>query len=406
MNMTIYHIILFLSFFLQMNCKTANPEENENISSSNQSVIETPIPVPGAYRLNAYTPFLQNKKLGLVVNQSSMIEQTHLVDTLRTLGYQVVRIFSPEHGFRGKADAGEKVSSGIDAETGLQVVSLYGENKKPKPEQIADLDMLIFDLQDVGVRFYTYISTLHYLMEACADQRKPLLILDRPNPNGHYVDGPIWEPEYHSFVGMHPIPVVHGLTVGELAQMINGERWLQTEKKCVVEIVKVGNYTHQTRYELPVKPSPNLPNSHSIAWYPSLCFFEGTNISVGRGTYFPFQVAGYPDPDFGEFTFVPESIPGMAKNPPFLGQTCYGVDLRDDQPTGLTLKYLIDFYHKSKDKDNFFNNYFNTLAGNSSLKQQIKDGKTEEEIRESWAEGLQKYRELRQKYLIYPDQEI
>lgn len=359
-------------------------------------------PSPGANDMNEYLPILKNKKVALVVNQTSVVANTHLLDTLNKLKVQVVTVFGPEHGFRGNADAGEKVSNNIDAKTGIPVVSLYGKNKKPSPEQLKGIDVVIFDIQDVGVRFYTYISTLHYVMEACAENNVTLLVLDRPNPNGMYIDGPVLDTAFRSFVGMHPIPVVHGLTVGELAQMINGEGWLEKKQKCKLKVVKCKNYTHKSNYSLPVKPSPNLPNDLSIALYPSLCLFEGTNISVARGTYFPFQAIGYPDSTFGTFSFTPISIEGMAKEPMHMNKKCYGLDLRTTPISySFTIKYLIDFYNKSQNKEKFFNNFFNKLAGNAELMNQIKSGMNEKEIKESWNTKLMAYKTTRSKYLLY-----
>jgi uncharacterized protein YbbC (DUF1343 family) len=360
--------------------------------------------ITGADQLDAYLSYLQGKKVGLVVNHTSLVGNTHLTDTLLSLGIAVTKVFAPEHGFRGDADAGETVSSGIDKKTGIPLISLYGNTKKPSAEHLKDLDILIFDIQDVGVRFYTYISTMHYVMEACAENNKPLIILDRPNPNGDVVDGPVLESKFSSFVGLHPIPVLHGLTVAELAKMINGEGWLAKGQKANIILIECKNYTHSSSYQVPVKPSPNLPNHQSIRLYASLCFFEGTDISVGRGTYFPFQVIGFPDKKFGSFSFKPVSIAGMAKNPPHENKDCYGLDLRNvEVKPGLDLSYLIDFYKKSGSGDKFFNSYFRNLAGTESLKQQIIAGKTEAEIRKSWEADLNKYKAIRKKYLLYPD---
>jgi uncharacterized protein YbbC (DUF1343 family) len=359
--------------------------------------------VLGAEQVKSYKALLFNKKVALVVNQTSMVGDKHLVDVMLENDIEVKKVFAPEHGFRGQADAGEKVESGKDPKTGLPIVSLYGKNKKPTAEQLADVDVVIFDIQDVGVRFYTYISTMHYVMEACAENNKHLIVLDRPNPNGDYIDGPVLEEEHRSFVGMHPIPIVHGLTVGELAGMINGEGWLEGGLKCELSVIRMENYTHHTPYELPVKPSPNLPNQQSIRLYPSLALFEGTSISVGRGTYMPFQVVGYPDKRFGEFSFMPESIEGMAKYPKHEGKTCYGVDLRNITPPAFTLRYLLDFYRMSDFKEEFFNNFFEKLAGTSELRDQIKAGFDEQEIRLSWQEDLTKYKEMRKVYLLYPE---
>ncbi|WP_439489394.1 exo-beta-N-acetylmuramidase NamZ family protein [Algoriphagus sp.] len=362
-------------------------------------------PIPGADRPELYLDQLQGKNVGIVANQTSILTQSnnkHVVDFLLEKGIKVKKVFVPEHGFRGQADAGEKVDNTVDSKTGLPIISLYGNNKKPKPEQIADLDILVFDLQDVGVRFYTYISTMHYLMEAAGEQGKKVIIFDRPNPNGDYIAGPVLKKGFESFVGMHHIPVVHGLTVGELAQMINGEKWLKGGLKVDLEVIPVAQWTHSTVYNLPVKPSPNLPNELSIRLYPSTCFFEGTIVSLGRGTHFPFQVYGYPDPKFGDFTFTPVSIDGMSKNPPHQDKKCYGIDLRGETLSHeFTLKYLLDAYHKSGKEQAFFNNFFNTLAGTDELKKMIMAGKTESEITASWQEELKKYEILRAKYLLY-----
>tara|TARA_R110002072_G_scaffold3334_1_gene24473 strand:+ start:38309 stop:39607 length:1299 start_codon:yes stop_codon:yes gene_type:complete len=375
------------------------------LSNSFSSLAKQDTPLPGAERPELYLDQLQGKKIGIVANQTSILTQSnnkHVVDFLLEKGVNVKKVFVPEHGFRGQADAGEKVDNTVDSKTGLPIISLYGNNKKPKPEQIQDLDILIFDLQDVGVRFYTYISTMHYLMEAAAENGKKVIIFDRPNPNGNYIAGPVLKKGFESFVGMHPIPVVHGLTVGELAQMINGEKWLKGGLKADLEVIPVGNWDHQKAYNLPVKPSPNLPNDLSIKLYPSTCFFEGTIVSLGRGTHFPFQVYGYPDPKFGEFTFTPVRIDGMSNNPPHQDKKCYGVDLRGESMMHeFTLKYLLDAYQKSGKGQAFFNNYFNTLAGTDQLKKMIMDGKTEAEITASWKNDLEEYSTLRKKYLIY-----
>ena len=397
--------LLTLLLFANIGQHSSCSPENKQIQAQkeNQSTTAEKKIITGAERLNLYLPLLMNKKVGLIVNHTSLVGNTHLVDTLLSLNIHVKKVFAPEHGFRGKADAGEKVNNEIDSKTGLPIISLYGSNKKPTKAQLADLDIVIFDIQDVGVRFYTYISTMHYAMEACAENKKQLLILDRPNPNGNYVDGPILEPEYSSFVGMHPIPLVHGLTIGELAQMINGEKWLDSGKVASIRVIPCENYTHKDQYSVPVKPSPNLPNDQAIKLYPSLGLFEGTIISMGRGTKFPFQVAGAPDNKYGEFTFTPRSIEGMAKNPPYENQVCYGVDLRKGSIQGLTLKYLIDFYQKTPNKEKFFNNFFPKLAGNSILKEQIKSGLSEEQIKESWKPELNIYKAIRKKYILYED---
>jgi uncharacterized protein YbbC (DUF1343 family) len=357
----------------------------------------------GAEKDNFYIDLLLNKNIGVVVNQTSIAHGKPLVKFLISKKVNVTKIFTPEHGYLGTEDAGKQIEDSKDNKSGIQIVSLYGQNKKPKPEQMEGIDIVVFDIQDVGVRFYTYISTLHYVMEACAENNVKLLILDRPNPNGDYVDGPVLRDGFHSFVGMHKIPVVHGLTIGELAKMINGEFWLKDSLQCKMVIVRVGNYHHQFPYSLPVRPSPNLPNDLSIRLYPSLCFFEGTMISVGRGTDFPFQTAGYPDPSFGSFKFIPQNRPG-ANTPKFMGKVCYGKDYREQMPAPkFTISELIEFYNKSGRSKDFFNDYFNKLAGNNELKAQIEAGLTEEEIRITWIEELNDYKSLRRKYLLYPD---
>ena len=403
-------LVLGLAFFA-----TSCHSRPANGGEGNRPQEATPAPVvstaeklapiqTGAEQTQLYVPQLQGKRVGMVVNQTSLIGQTHLVDSLLRRGVNITKIFAPEHGFRGDADAGAHISSSVDARTGIPIVSLYGKNYKPSAEQLRDLDVLLFDIQDVGVRFYTYISTMHYVMEAAAENNKKVLILDRPNPNGYYVDGPILDKSLTSFVGMHPIPVVHGLTVGELAHMINGEKWLTGGKQADVQVIPNQGYTHASRYSLPVKPSPNLPNDQAIVLYPSLCFFEGTNVSVGRGTLTPFQVIGSPFYPKTTFSFVPKSIKGMSSQPPHEGKVCHGYDLTDPaKATTFTLKYLIDFYQNSSEKEKFFNAFFPKLAGNKTLQEQIVAGKTEEEIRKTWEPGLEAYRTMRKKYLLYPD---
>jgi uncharacterized protein YbbC (DUF1343 family) len=360
----------------------------------------------GSEQPELYLSKLRGKKIGIIANQTSILpnrQNMHVVDFLLSEGIQLKKVMVPEHGFRGTADAGEKVDNSVDSKTGLPIVSLYGSNKKPSIEQIKDLDILIFDLQDVGVRFFTYISTMHYLMEACAENGKKIMIFDRPNPNGDYVDGPVLKKGFESFVGMHPIPVVHGLTVGELAQMINGEKWLKNKVIADLEVIPVRNWNHAMPYKLPIKPSPNLPNDLSIRLYPSTCFFEGTVLSLGRGTLFPFQTYGYPDPKFGTFTFTPVSIDGMSKTPPLQDQVCYGRDLRNEPMTHqFSLAYLLEAYQKSEMKEKFFNSFFNTLAGTDQLKKMILEGKTAAEIKASWVEDLQNYRAIRSRYTLYP----
>lgn len=380
--------------------------ENSQISGVDTIKSEPPI-VPGAEQPEQYLGKLSGKRVGLVVNQSSLVHKSHLVDFLLKNRINVIKIFALEHGFRGNIDRGGHVLSENDEKTGIPIVSLFGKNKRPTNEQLEDLDVIIFDIQDVGARFFTYISSMYEIMDACATNSKLFLIFDRPNPLGDYVDGPVLNLKYKSFVGMFPIPVVHGLTVGELALMINGEKWLKNGKTCKLEIIKVLNYKHSDKYVLPVKPSPNLPNYLSVRLYPSLCFFEGTVISIGRGTEFPFQVIGYPNPALGDSLFVPKDIPGMQMDPEHEGEICYGLDLRNQNHDSIkfTLKYLIDFYNKFPDKEKFFSrpNWINTLAGNNQLIQQIRAGLTEEEIKASWKEDLGKYKEMRKKYLLYAE---
>ncbi|HPW62609.1 MAG TPA: DUF1343 domain-containing protein [Cyclobacteriaceae bacterium] len=359
--------------------------------------------VLGAEQMDLLLPKLKDKNIGLVVNNTALVGKTHLADTLIAHGVQLKKIFGPEHGFRGDAADGEHVTDAVDAKTGVPVVSLYGKNSKPTAEQLQGLDIIIFDIQDVGARFYTYISTMTYLMEACAENGKKLIILDRPNPNGSYVDGPILQPKLKSFVGMHPMPITHGMTVGELALLLNGEGWLEGQKKCEVEIIKMKNWKHDDDYSLPVRPSPNLPNDQAVRLYPSLCLFEGTVISVGRGTPMPFQILGNPELKEMTFTFTPVPIKGVSIEPPLKGKLCYGLDLRSVTPARkVDLHYLLILYQKYPDKEKFFTAYFDKLAGTTQLKQQIKDGLTEAQIRASWQPGLDEFKTKRSKYLLYP----
>ncbi len=360
--------------------------------------------ITGAEQIDQLLPLLQNKSVALMVNQTSVIGKTHLVDSLQRLKMNINKILAVEHGFRGKADAGETIDDAMDAATGLPVVSIYGSKEKQKPtaEQLAGVDVVIFDIQDVGVRFFTYISSLHYLMEACAENGKKLIVLDRPNPNGAYVDGPVLIPALRSFVGMHPIPILHGVTVGELAQMINGEGWLAGGKKCDLQVLTMKNYDHRKKYSLSIKPSPNLPNDHAIALYPSTCLLEGTVISVGRGTQTPFEILGNPSLKNQPYEFKPSSIDGMAKNPLYENKTCYGVDLRTETVTGLSLAYVIKMYRDYPDKEKYFTPYFDKLAGNKILKEQIKQGMSEGQIKDSWRKEINQYKAIRKKYLLYP----
>ena len=352
-----------------------------------------------AERTKAYLPLLEDNKIAIVGNQTSMIKNTHLVDSLISLEVDVIKVFSPEHGFRGKADAGAKIEDGIDVKTGIPIISLYGKNKKPSSRQLEKIDVLLFDIQDVGARFYTYISTLHYVMEAAGEHNIKVIILDRPNPNGHYIDGPIREDGFESFVGMHPIPIVHGMTIGEYAKMINGENWISN--KCDLKVIEMENYTHDTHYDLPIKPSPNLPNSKSINLYPSLCLFEGTNISIGRGTDYPFQHFGAPYLE-SNYSFTPKSGEG-SKYPKHKNIECFGTDLRfqDNYLTDINLNWIINSYNNCPYKEKFFTNFFDKLAGTDKLRLQIIDGKTEKEITGSWIEGLDKFKLTRKKYLLY-----
>ncbi|MCF8232170.1 MAG: DUF1343 domain-containing protein [Bacteroidales bacterium] len=361
---------------------------------------------PAAERIWIYLPFVGDKPFAVVANHTSKIGDTHLVDTLVSMNYNLKKIFSPEHGFRGKADAGTYLYNSTDTVTGLPVISLYGDNRKPKPRQLEDVEIVVFDLQDVGARFYTYFSTLTYVMEACAETNTRLIILDRPNPNGFYVDGPMLKPSHKSFVGMHPIPVVHGMTAAEYAHMVNDEGWINGD--CDLIWVLAENYTHEKYYKLPVKPSPNLPDMASVYLYPSLCFFEGTSVSVGRGTEHPFSIYGHPQLDYGDYTFVPQPGEG-SQHPKQQGKVCRGEKLTNygrnfqNKPHQLHLDWLIKAYHSLKEKDKFFNSYFDKLAGSTQLRQQIEKGMTAAQIRKTWEDDLKEFRQLRKKYLLYPD---
>ena len=391
-----------------VSCKSSSNSVTDTAKSS-ETVNAQASPIQlGAERMDRYLPGLKGKRVALVVNQTSMIGSTHIVDTLLQLGVDIKKVFAPEHGFRGNHSAGAIIKDGKDQKTGLDVVSLYGKNKKPSPAMLADVDVVIFDIQDVGVRFYTYISTMHYVMEACAELSKKVLVLDRPNPNGFYIDGPILDSEYKSFIGMHAIPIVHGLTVAELAQMINGEKWLKNQVICDLDLVPCLNYTHDSLYQLPVKPSPNLPNMNSVYLYPYLGFFEGTNVSIGRGTDFPFQLVGRPGFE-SDFAFTPRSIPGVSDNPKYLGEVCTGMKV-DDVSNGslfenprLNLDWLILFYKANTASDGaYFKSFFYKLAGNKELREQIESGMTDAEIRKTWQPALEEYKEKRKMYLLYP----
>jgi uncharacterized protein YbbC (DUF1343 family) len=369
---------------------------------------QKPPAVTGADQIDVIVALLKDKQVGLVVNQTSFLEhvQVHLLDTLLARGIAVRKVFAPEHGFRGTGEAGEDIKDSRDLKTGVPILSIYGRNKKPSAPQLQDIDVVVFDIQDVGVRFFTYISTMHYVMEACAENNKEFIVLDRPNPND-FVDGPVRKKGFESFVGVDPIPVLHGLTTGELALMINGERWLKSKPDtCRLHVVPLKNWRHGDPYWLPVKPSPNLPNDQAIRLYPSLGWFEGTNISIGRGTFFPFQVIGYPDPSYGTFSFTPRAIAGLDANPLQKDRNCFGVDLREYPfAGGLSLRFLLDFYERSGRKTSFFArpDWFDLLAGSRNLRLQITAGMSEEEIRLLWQEDLDEYKTIRSKYLLYPD---
>ena len=359
----------------------------------------------GADQIEFFLDDLKGKNVAIVANQTSKIKSNkkhvHIIDSLLSLNINVKKVFSPEHGFRGIADAGEKVEDGIDLKTGLPIISLHGSNKKPTINQMKDIDVVIFDIQDVGVRFYTYISTLHLVMEAVAENNKKLIILDRPNPNGHYIDGPILENNFKSFVGMHPIPIVHGMTIGELGIMINKEGWLKNKINCDLKVIPIENYDRNIIYDLPEKPSPNLPNKKSINLYPSLCLFEQTPISIGRGTEMQFQIIGNPDWKKTDFKFKPKSMSG-AKSPKHLNEICNGIDLRNSPLLNeINLEWIIYAYNKSKNKTSFFRSGFNRLAGNDKLKEQIINGLSEKEIKLSWKKGIENFKSIRSKYLLY-----
>ncbi len=400
-----YFTLFFGFLFIVFSCGNSvkNNEERENIQ--NKITIEEKVTLEiktGSDNFTLYLPLLKGNKVGVVTNQSGILtDKTHLVDFLLSKSINVKRIFAPEHGFRGTADAGELIKDGKDTQTNLPIISLYGNNKKPKPEQVEGIDVMVFDLQDVGARFYTYISSLHYVMEACAENNIQLIVLDRPNPNGGIVDGPILEKENTSFVGMHQIPVLHGMTIGEYAQMINGENWLQNNVKCDLKVIPCVNYDRNMEYNLPVKPSPNLPNAQSINLYASLCFFEGTNVSVGRGTEKQFQIYGSPFLLKSDFSFTPKPNEG-AKDPVYNGKVCFGEDLSKIKKVNqLELKWLLKAYNETSDKSKFFNSFFIKLAGTKKLQEQIESGTSEKEIRKSWENGLNEFKSMRKKYLIY-----
>jgi len=388
-------IVIFLSFYMSCFSFPANAYTKNALSHV----------MVGAEQIEQYLPELKGKKIGLVVNQTSTVFNEHLVDVLLTNNVDIKMIFAPEHGFRGDHDAGEKFDSSVDTKTGIPLISLYGKNRKPSLTTLEKLDVIVFDIQDVGVRFYTYISTMHYMMEAAADAGVKFIVLDRPNPNGAFVDGPILEKEFRSFVGMHPIPLLHGMTVAELAQMIKGEGWLTSKKELALSVYKVKNYQRNIAYILPIKPSPNLPNAHSIALYPSLAFFEATPVSIGRGTPFPFQVIGHDNVHIGNFTFTPVSIPGAASKPKFMNIRVQGEDLRQVISPGLDLEYILSWYKAfAKQKTTFFNSpkFMDKLAGTDKLRKAIMAGQSAEQIKLSWRAGLTNFMQKRKPYLLYP----
>ncbi|MBN2746601.1 MAG: DUF1343 domain-containing protein [Bacteroidales bacterium] len=394
--------LFFLAIYLLAACQSEDSKQVAKVTLD--TLLRT-----GAEQTEKYLPLIQDKRVAIVTNQTGNIGRKHLVDSLISIGIKVVKVMSPEHGFRGEASAGEHVKSSIDTKTGLPIVSLYGNHKKPTAADFSDVDIILFDLQDVGVRFYTYISTLQYVMEACADFNKPILILDRPNPNGHFVDGPVLKGNFKSFVGMQPIPIAHGMTVGEYAKMLNGEGWLNGGKQCSLTVIKVNNYTHNTRYRLPIAPSPNLPNMASVYLYPSLCLFEGTPISIGRGTNSPFQLYGHPDFKQFDTVFIPISIRGKSNNPKWENKACNGYYLGElagemgPYFNQINLFWLIDAYNELNKPDDFFKPFFNLLAGTDELSKQIKAGLSEEEIKKTWEKDIESFKLIRKKYLLYPD---
>jgi uncharacterized protein YbbC (DUF1343 family) len=406
MQMKVLNIYL-LSMFLTFLCQ--NTSEDTLVKQSEIKIEKEPI-LTGADRSDQYLPLLKNKTIGLVVNHSAISGEKHLLDILLENDINVKVIFAPEHGFRGEADAGASIRDGKDSKTGIPIISLYGSKKKPLPADLAGIDYLVYDIQDVGARFYTYISTLHYVMEACAELQIPLLVLDRPNPNGHYIDGPVLDSAFKSFVGMHPVPIVHGMTIAEYAQMIKGEAWINAAKDLSLNWVTCSGYDHKSIYALPVKPSPNLPNHRSILLYPSLCLFEGTVVSMGRGTDKQFQIIGHPGVKGKSFSFTPQPNPGAA-DPPLKGKLCFGDDFSNSSTEklfnkpGIKLEYLIEYRNLLKDEPIFFlkNNFFDKLAGTDKLRQQILNGEPVEKIRASWKPGLDSFSKTRKKYLLYPD---
>lgn len=406
----IYVFIFLMNLpYLAGSCHTGN--RHDEVGSENVSEVSNASEniLTGAEQTKLYFPLLKGKRVGVTGNQTSMIGDVHLVDSLLRSGIDVVKVYCPEHGFRGEAEAGRTVQSGKDAETGLTVISLYGSNKKPIPEDMQGIDIMVFDIQDAGARFYTYISTLHYVMEACAEQQIPVLVLDRPNPNGHYVDGPVLKPAFSSFIGMHPVALVHGMTMAEYAGMINGEGWLAKGIRCELSWIPVKNYTRSTIYHLPVDPSPNLQDMHAIYLYPSVCLLEGTIASVGRGTDYPFRLIGHPKVKTGDTVFVPRSIPGKSEKPRLMGESCKGWKLDGMNSDGssmldsLDITWLLKIYTETGAGKDFFTSSFNLLAGTDELKKQIIRGDDASSIRQSWKSELEEFKKVRRRYLIYDD---
>lgn len=405
-----FSITLFIISFLISIVFSACSQTSSSISVNTDTIdLKAKSIVVGAEQMDLYVGLLLGKNISIVANPSSLVKRTHLIDTLLSLDINIKKVMSPEHGFRGDAGAGEHIKDGIDSKTGLPIISLYGAHKKPTKSDLQDIDILIFDLQDVGTRFYTYLSTLHLCMEACAENNVKLIVFDRPNPNGYYVDGPILEKEHKSFVGLDPVPIVHGMTLGEYALMLNGEHWLSDSLICDIEIITIKNYDHKMSYNLPIRPSPNLPNNISINLYPSLCLFEGTIVSIGRGTDLPFQMYGHPDFLEYDTIVVPVSIKNIAPNPKLKGQKCKAFSLENysndiaKSRAAINLNWLIDSYNSLDKRKDFFNSFFSKLAGTNLLQQQIESGMSAEAIKQSWQADLDEFKLIRKKYLLYTD---
>lgn len=405
------HVFFAISFFLFFTFSCTPPQNNISTETADAKQILT-----GADQTEKYLPLLKGKRIGILGNQTTVIGKTHLVDSLKSLGIEIVKVFGPEHGFRGNAGAGVKVEDEKDPATGIPIISLYGPKRKPSKEDLADVDLMIFDVQDVGCRFYTYINVLADIMEACAENNKELLILDRPNPNGYFVDGPVLDMKLKSGIGKFPVPITHGMTVGEFAKMVNGEGWLPRGLQCKINIVPVANYNHDMYYVLPVKPSPNLNTQQSIMLYPTTCIFEGTVLNYGRGTYYPFTIIGAPKlKGKYDFSFTPINIKGMSETPLYMNEVCYGIDLRNYdiglllKEKKINIKWIKELYDAYPEKEKFFDHTVSKEIGNvdfrtgdSKFKEQIKNGVPEEEMRKSWEPALSQYKEMRKKYLIYP----